>query len=73
MLDAFLKTRVGIIIVSIIWGLGLATLFKRSCEGNNCKVIQYRGPPVTQTEYHWKYDGDEKCYKWKPYIAQCEK
>jgi hypothetical protein len=73
MFDTFLKTKVGIIIISIIWGLGLATLFKRSCNGNNCKVIEYRGPPITNKEYQWQYDGDDKCYKWTPYLTTCKK
>ena len=73
MIDKFLKSPVGIIIVSIVWGLGLATLFKRSCEGNNCKIIEYRGPAVSNGEYYWKYDGDAKCYQWQPYLTTCAK
>jgi hypothetical protein len=72
MLDRFLNSRVGIIIISIIWGLGLATLFKSSCQGNDCKIIEYRGPPTSNAEYYWKYDGDANCYQWVPYLAKCE-
>jgi hypothetical protein len=72
MIEDFLKTKGSMIFISIIWGLGLATLFKRSCEGNNCKVIEYRGPAISNTEYSWKYDGDDKCYKWQPYLTSCE-
>lgn len=71
MISDFLKSPVGIVIVSIVWGLGLATLFKRSCQGNNCKVIEYRGPDVSNTEYHWKYDGDNRCFEWQPYLTKC--
>jgi len=71
MIDKFLKSQVGIIIVSIVWGLGLATLFKKSCEGNNCRIITYKGPDVSNKEYHWKYDGDEKCYQWQPHLTKC--
>lgn len=71
MIEDFLKTPIGIIMISIIWGLGLATLFKRSCQGNNCRVIEYRGPPITNTKYNWMYDGDEKCYQWQPYLSAC--
>jgi hypothetical protein len=73
MIGDFLKSEAGIIIISIVWGLGLATLFKRSCQGPNCKVIEYRGPPVTNMKYAWKYDGDDKCYGWTPYLTKCEK
>lgn len=82
MIDKFLKSPVGIIIISIIWGLGLATLFKRSCdnegtegtegkEGKECKVIEIRGPAVSNTGYYWKYSGDNKCYVWEPYLTKC--
>ena len=37
-------SNTGRILVSIIWGLGLAALFKKACEGRNCQVIQYQGP-----------------------------
>lgn len=67
----FFKSRVGIVIISIVWGLGLATLFKRSCEGKDCKVIEYHGPPIKDVEHHWQYDGDTKCYRWVPYVTKC--
>ena len=73
MIEDFLKTEAGIMIISIIWGLGLATLFKKSCQGDNCKVIEYRGPPVSNTKYFWKYDGSNKCHQWTPYLTKCEK
>ena len=72
MIEDFFKSEVGIIIVSIIWGLGLAVMFKKSCDGQNCKVIEYRGPPVRETKYHWTY-GDDKCYTWHPYVTACKK
>lgn len=71
MIEDFLKSRVGIVIVSIIWGLGLSTLFKMSCDGKDCKVIRYRGPAIDNIKHHWTYDGDDKCYKWKPYLTKC--
>jgi hypothetical protein len=70
MIDEFLKTRAGIIILSVIWGLGLATLFKQACDGPGCKVIEYRGPPLSETKYAWQY-GDGKCYQIKPVITRC--
>ena len=73
MIEDFLKTEVGVIIISIIWGLGLATLFKKSCKGDNCTVIEYRGPPVSNNKHSWRYDGNNKCYKWIPYLTSCKK
>ena len=71
MITDFLKSQVGIVMISIIWGLGLATLFKKSCEGKDCKIIEFRGPPVNDIKSHmWTYGGDQ-CYRVKPYITKC--
>lgn len=77
MIEEFLKSKVGIVMISIIWGLGVATLFRRSCEGSGCKVIEFRGPPVsTMRDHHWIYDNTGKnktCYTAQPYITRCLK
>jgi len=71
MINKFLGSRAGIIIISCIWGLGLATLFKKSCDnGPNCRVIEYRGPNTEEASGHWNYGG-KRCYKLKPYIVNC--
>lgn len=73
MIKEFLKSRSGVVILSIIWGLGLATLFKKSCEGNNCRIIEYRGPTTKEVSGHWQYGGpDSDCYKLQPYIVSCK-
>jgi len=38
--DNMTKDKYGKIIISVIWGLGLAALFRRVCEGRNCIVIK---------------------------------
>ena len=77
MIEEFLKSKVGIAMLSIIWGLGLATLFRRSCDGSGCKIIEFRGPPINlMKSHHWVYDNkskDRKCYKTQPYITSCIK
>ncbi len=70
MISEFLKSHTGIIILSIIWGLGLATFFKKSCEGGNCNVIEYKGPSTREAKQVWDY-GDNKCYKLRPKIVDC--
>jgi hypothetical protein len=70
MIEEFTKSRTGIIILSIIWGLGLATLFTQSCSEPGCKVIEYRGPPMADTKVAWKY-GTQKCYTIKPEPSAC--
>lgn len=72
MIEEFLKTRVGIIIISIIWGLGLATLFKIGCDKpEGCKVIEFNGPPTDSHKYAWRY-GSDTCHKLEPYIVDCK-
>ena len=36
------------LIVSIILGLGIASLFKKVCEGRNCIII--KGPSINEVE-----------------------
>jgi len=71
MIDEFLKTRTGVILLSIIWGLGLSALFKKSCDGPACRVITYRGPPLSDTNYAWTY-GTDTCYRLQPYPSECK-
>ena len=62
------STDIGRIILSIIWGLGLATLFQKVCKGRNCIVI--KAPKLKNIEKNI-YDFDGKCYRFKPQITRC--
>jgi hypothetical protein len=58
----------GGIIVSIILGLGLATLFRKVCEGNKCILI--KGPEQHEVDDHvYKINND--CFKYEPVSAEC--
>jgi len=68
----FLKSPLGVIIMSFFWGLALATFFKRACKSANCQSIQYRVP--TDVDGKIFYLGPEKqevCYRYKAYAVQC--
>ena len=70
MLEKIFKSKVGCIIISAVWGLGLAALFKRACNGRSC--IIYKGPHPYQIKGKvFKYD--EKCYKYTPKRSNCDK
>jgi len=71
-LDKFLNDSTGRILLSIIWGLGLATLFKKVCTGRNCQVIQYEGPSPKEVDKKIYQDTDDKCYKFHPYQTKCD-
>ena len=68
MIDKILKSKHGKIIISIIWGLGLAALFRKVCEGRKCLVI--RGPKPKEVD-NKIYKFDDKCYKYNSYTTKC--
>lgn len=71
MFDKLFKTNTGIILLSIIWGLGLSTLFKYSCNGKDCKIIEYIGPNPDKIENSTFKYGTNDCYRFKPLISDC--
>jgi|TARA_B110000208_G_scaffold151771_1_gene183420 hypothetical protein len=57
------------IIISIIWGLGLAAIFRKVCKGRSCIII--KSPNVKEFE-KGVYDFDNKCYTFKSKVTNCE-
>jgi hypothetical protein len=43
-----MKTSSGCILISVVLGFGLATMFQRVCQNGNCVVLQ--GPPRAEVE-----------------------
>ena len=62
----FLNSRSGIILVSILLGLGLSTLFKMSCNSRNC--IVYQAPSFDKKKII-RYN--KKCYEPKEQVETC--
>jgi hypothetical protein len=55
-------------IVSILFGLGLASLFRKACKERNCLV--FRGPSIDKLKNKiYKYDN--KCYKFNENTSKC--
>ena len=72
MISDLMKSKTGTIILSILWGLGLAAMFKKSCDGKNCKIYKYVSPAsqsVKDTYYNY---GTYNCYQYDPIIANCD-
>ena len=68
MLTDVFKTHTGSIIISVVLGLGLATVFRRVCKGNHCIVV--KSPRSADlAKYYYKIDDD--CFKYEPYATQC--
>jgi len=66
----FVSTPRGKIILSIIWGMGLSTLFRKACKGRSCIII--KGPKPS--EMHNKiYKFDNKCYRYESVNTICKK
>jgi len=65
---SILKTPLGRIIISILWGLGLACIFRKACKGRDCIVYKAPSPDVvTQKVYMF----DDKCYKYSVMPTKC--
>jgi hypothetical protein len=69
LVDDFLNSNHGRIIISIIWGLGLATLFRKACKGRNCIVIKGPNPKELKDKV---YSFDGKCFKFNSYMTSCK-
>jgi hypothetical protein len=54
-------TDTGRIIISVLMGLGIATLFRKVCKDKNC--IDFRGPTIVEVEGK-TFQYDDKCYKY---------
>lgn len=64
-----LNTPMGQVIISILLGLGLATLFRKACTEKNC--IVFNGPVIS--EFDGKvYRHGEKCYKYSVNPTNCD-
>jgi len=67
-LGKFIHTETGRIIMSILLGLGLASLFRTVCKDNNCLV--FHAPPLD--EFKDKiYKTNGKCVKYTPVSTKC--
>jgi len=63
-IKSLLNSPMGKIFISILLGLGLATMFRTVCEGKNC--IRFVGPVISEVDGKI-YKHGEKCYK---YVAE---
>lgn len=63
-----LDSEFGAIAISVVLGLGLATLFRTACKDGKCVVIT--NPPKAETDNYY-YKVDEDCYKYTPVATEC--
>lgn len=67
-LEKFFKSKEGIILFSIMFGLGVAGLFKMSCDSRSCLV--YKGPEFKDNIKVVRYNN--KCYDVKEEMIDCK-
>ncbi len=63
----FVTSKSGVTLLSIILGLGLASIFKMSCDNRSC--IVYEAPDFSDKKI-MKYN--DKCYEPKEKIEKCD-
>lgn len=65
----YINTENGKIIISILLGLGVATLFRRNCTGRKC--IVFKGPDLEDMEEK-KYKYGDKCFHYVMKSKPCD-
>jgi hypothetical protein len=64
------QTQFGKYVMSIILGLGLASIFRRTCSNKKCLMFV---PPDMATLKDDIYEYDGKCYKYQSHAVKCDK
>lgn len=67
-LEKFVHSKTGKIMMSLILGLGLASLFRKVCKHREC--VAFHAPPLEKIINQTFRDGD-KCYKFTPVATKC--
>jgi len=63
-----LNTELGKFLISVVLGIGLATLFRRACTDKNC--IGFNGPVIDEVTGK-TYKFGEVCYEYKLVSDKC--
>lgn len=67
--EKFVHTKNGRIILSILLGLGLSSLFRKSCKHRNC--IVFKGPQIKEIKDKI-FEYNNKCYKYNETNVKCD-
>ena len=67
-LSKFVHSKTGKYVMSILLGVGLATLFRSVCKGKNCLI--YHAPPLDEIDNKTYYQ-DGKCYTYTRESVKC--
>lgn len=67
----FVHTETGKILMSILLGFGLASLFRTICKGKNCLI--FHAPSLDEFKDKIYQGRDGKCVKYNPIATKCDK
>lgn len=67
-LDRLFYNESGQILVSIVFGVALAFMFRKVCKGEHCIVMQ---PPPLDDIDKYVYKVNNVCYKYSPRVSEC--
>jgi hypothetical protein len=68
-LDRLLSSNFGRILISILLGLGLATMFRKACKDRSC--LSFNGPVISEIDGQ-VYQFGEYCYKYELEPIRCD-
>ena len=69
-IQRIIHSKQGKILISIILGLGFATLFRKTCSNDSC--FKFISPDIKNVS-NSVYEYEKKCYKYKPVAKKCSK
>jgi hypothetical protein len=68
-LSKLFESKVGIAMISILLGLGVAAMFRSVCKEGKCIIVN--GPPKEDVDKYY-YKIQDTCYKYTPVAAECD-
>ena len=69
MLKKMVRSKFGQVVMAVLLGFGLSTLFRKSCKAGEC--LDFKGPPLDKVNDH-VFKFDTKCYKFSSVPASCD-
>lgn len=69
-LGRFVHSKTGRIMMSILLGLGLASLFRTVCKNKDCFI--FHAPPLDEFKDKIYKNADNKCVKYKSVATKCD-
>jgi hypothetical protein len=69
-IQRIIHSKFGRYAIAVILGLGIASIFRPACSGDNC--YEFVGAPSTEVgQKTYRYNGE--CYRFQPQATTCSK